>query len=119
MGAFTVGLMGIDPSEKFGTISTISRLPRREAWASIENVPYHGLILSLRHDGIDRSTLTNRSDRPLTWIVRFPGVSGRLFHDTGRIKTRKGRDEAGNDFLWGRVVVPPGTEMSVNREMFD
>ena len=115
VGALVTGLMGIAPSETRDEISTISRLPENLEWASIDNLPYQGQALAVRHDGKDRSTLTNRGVRPVTWIAGFPGSGGRLKTQGGRVRSYEGKDEAGSDFQWCRVVAAPGKRVQVER----
>lgn len=67
-------MMGVEadiPAEKF---RSVSRLPEEIAFLEIRNIPVGNHLISCRHDGVYKSTLTHEvGEKPLSCDVRFYG----------------------------------------------
>ncbi|MGW5684908.1 hypothetical protein [Nonomuraea sp. NPDC003754] len=67
------GLMGIQPDAPRRTVATQSRLPADIGWLEVADVPVGSGKVTVRHDGTDSSTFTNKGDGPVFWEARFAG----------------------------------------------
>ena len=78
------GMMGVEADAPDDKVATGPRLPKDTtkaeggALAGVNWVQVNGLnlgdhYLDIRHDGLTRTTLTNHSNKALTWEARFPG----------------------------------------------
>jgi hypothetical protein len=93
MGAIVTGLMGIEvegaePKKAFqnnlyvdGTVVTVPRLTPRTEWAMVEHVPVRANEITVRHDGLKKTTVTNVSGPSLIWKACFPGSVPKLVVD--------------------------------------
>jgi hypothetical protein len=75
VGSIATGLMGIEPDARTYSLTTVPRLTDSTAWVELSNVPVLQNGISLRHDGLTKSTLTNNAGRKLSWKAFFPGQS--------------------------------------------
>lgn len=90
IGAIVTGLMGIELAlaepqkalqEAFyveGTVSTLSRLTPKTKWAELKHVPIRANEISVRHDGLSKTKLTNTAGPGLIWNACFPGSHRKL-----------------------------------------
>lgn len=90
IGAIVTGLMGIELAlaepqkvlqEAFyveGTVNTLSRLTPKTKWAELKHVPIQANEISVRHDGLSKTTLTNTAGPGLIWNACFPGSHRKL-----------------------------------------
>ncbi|WP_312692620.1 Ig-like domain-containing protein [Caproiciproducens sp.] len=67
------GMMGIEANAPQNTVVTASRLPKDIGWVKADYVKAGTHDLSVKHDGLTKSTLTNLSDSAISWEVRFYG----------------------------------------------
>ena len=69
------GMMGVEPDAAAHKIATAPRLPDEIGYVEADHIEIGGHIVDLRHDGLTKSTLTNRqgAPAPLTWEIRFYG----------------------------------------------
>lgn len=67
------GLMGIKPDAANHRVVTASHLTTDIDWLQVEQLPMGEHELTLRHDGSERSTLTNTSEQNLEWEAWFYG----------------------------------------------
>jgi hypothetical protein len=90
IGAIVMGLMGIEvvPAEPQKalqealyveqTVSTLSRLTPKTKWAELKHVPIRANEISVRHDGLSKTTLTNTAGPAMIWNACFPGLHRKL-----------------------------------------
>ncbi|WP_327085172.1 hypothetical protein OIE66_22740 [Nonomuraea sp. NBC_01738] len=67
------GLLGLRPDAPAGAVTTRSHLPGDIGWAEVSGIPVGNGTITVRHDGPDRSTLTNTGATPVRWEARFAG----------------------------------------------
>ncbi|KOO13790.1 hypothetical protein AKJ18_16055 [Vibrio xuii] len=67
------GLMGIKPHAATGTIITASHLTSDIDWLEAKHIQMGEHELTIRHDGLDQTTLTNNSQKTLDWEAWFYG----------------------------------------------
>jgi len=113
IGAMVNGLMGIEPGETEGAVTTISRLCTDDAWAEMRSIPVHGRMIDLRHTGRTESVLRNRSDKSISWIAGFLSNSGKLNVNGKSTAAEKGRDAAGDVFDYVKVTIGPHESKAV------
>lgn len=113
VGAIVTGLMGIEPHEAPGTVVTHSRLTDQTDWARISSVSVGGQSIDVRHSGRTETTLTNRSDKSLTWIAQFEGHPERLWIGDKSLVPSAGAAPLGSRFAWIEVQVAPGDSATV------
>ena len=65
--------MGIKPDAANHRVITASHLTTDIDWLQVEQLPMGDHELTLRHDGLNRSKLTNTSKQSLEWEVWFYG----------------------------------------------
>jgi hypothetical protein len=74
VGQTVQGLLGVDPDAARGLVTTRSHLPADIGWLEARNIRIGDGLVTVRQDGLTRSTLTNaRGRRVLTWRAEFPG----------------------------------------------
>ncbi len=73
----------------------------------------HGRSIDVHHRGKTETALTNRSDRPVTWIAQFERKKGRLLADGKPVPANAAADFLGRTFLSTRLTVEPGTKRTV------
>jgi hypothetical protein len=90
IGAIVAGLMGIElvqaePQKALQeslyveqTVSTTSRLTPKTKWAEIKHMPMRTNEISVRHDGLGKTTLINVAGPALIWNACFPGLHRNL-----------------------------------------
>jgi hypothetical protein len=67
------GLMGIKPDAANNAVVTASHLTTDIDWLSVDYLPMGEHELTIRHDGLTKTTLTNTSEKPLRWQAWFYG----------------------------------------------
>ena len=90
IGAIVTGTMGTElalPESLNGlqealyvqrTVRTLPRLTAKTKWAELRHVPIWTNEISVRHDGLNKTTLTNVAGPALIWNACFPGVYSQL-----------------------------------------
>ena len=67
------GMMGVEPNAPKNAVSTVARLPQGVGYVKASDIKMGDHVLSVRHDGLTDSTVTNTSSKDLTWTVQFYG----------------------------------------------
>jgi hypothetical protein len=114
VGAIATGTMGIEPEAGGRAVATRSRLTAETAWAELVHVPVFGNDIGVRHEGRDRSALTNGSGPALAWRAVFDGQWKELAVDGRPTEADQETDEVGRQISWVVVTVPPGRSVSVS-----
>jgi hypothetical protein len=81
IGSIVTGMLGIAPDARTHTLTTCSRLTSDTRWVQISSMPCLDNIIDVRHDGQDRTVLTNHEGPPLQWEAVFPGHLPQLLLD--------------------------------------
>jgi hypothetical protein len=82
-----MGMMGILPDAASRSVTTVSRLTAPTRWAELKDIPVFDGTITLKHDGITSSILTNNTKKNITWYARsgkgttktlivYPGQTG-------------------------------------------
>lgn len=124
IGAIANGLMGINvkPASKLEDVAhgqrfeivvrTLPQLTARTRWAELRNVPVQNSIISVRHQGVRRTSLTNNGTTALTWEAAFPGSFETLIVN-GRPLEAHSETEHSRRISWVRVPVCAGCALSI------
>ncbi|USD33078.1 MULTISPECIES: hypothetical protein [Vibrio] len=72
------GLMGVKPNAADSHVITASHLTEDIDWLAVDYLPIGEHEVALRHDGTNKSTLTNNNHKPLTWEAWFYGEHSTL-----------------------------------------
>lgn len=67
------GMMGVEPIAADHFVATASRLPEEVGYAKADYIQVGEHELSLEHDGLTKSVMTNTAEHDLTWEARFYG----------------------------------------------
>ncbi len=70
IGAIATGLMGLDPEP---IVRTLPRLTVATGWVELDHLPVRANDLSIRHDGLTKTTVTNNKGPSVMWRACFPG----------------------------------------------
>ncbi|EEX93669.1 hypothetical protein VIOR3934_00775 [Vibrio orientalis CIP 102891 = ATCC 33934] len=81
------GLMGIKPQASKSTIITASHLTPDIDWLEAKHIQMGEHELTIRHDGLDQTTLTNTSQTTLDWEAWFYGDFASLTVDGRAVQT--------------------------------
>jgi hypothetical protein len=71
IGAIATGLMGLEAGSIF---QTLPRLTAATQWAELDHVSIRANDLTIRHDSVIKTTVTNNAGPPLRWRACFPGA---------------------------------------------
>ncbi len=108
IGALTRGLMGIEPDARDGSVATLPRLPDDLTRAEMRNVPVLKTVVSVVHEGTERTRLRNGGPAPLIWKASFRGRRDFLIVDGRREACAVERGEDGGERSYVRLAVAPG-----------
>jgi hypothetical protein len=126
VGSFVTGLMGIELEARSPTealvkghhvdqiLTTLPQLTSSTAWAELRHVPVRANDISVRHDGSQKTTLTNNRGPSFLWKARFMGTHETLLVNGEPFKAT--RDELFSDgpkISWVRVTMGAGEQMTV------
>lgn len=125
IGAMVTGLMGINleapsPLESSTTgnyteivITTLPALTSQTAWAEIRNVPIRTNLVSVRHDGLRKTALTNERGPSFIWKAIFPGAYDTLTVNGESMKAHPEKETLGRVASWVRLPVGAGDTVTV------
>ncbi|WP_316753091.1 trehalase family glycosidase [Pedobacter gandavensis] len=74
---FTEGLMGMEADARIGRISTLYR-GKKGSSATLKDVPVLNTLVTIKHDGNRKSTLTNHGAKKILWQAEFLNDEGEL-----------------------------------------
>ncbi|MEU6281952.1 hypothetical protein [Streptomyces sp. NPDC047028] len=100
--------MGVRPSDSGKSLTTTAQLPTDIGWLQLTSIPLGQNKLTVRHDGVTRSQLTNTSGSgSATWTAQFPGNHGAITVN-GQSRTAQTTTVDGKTFSYVTVTVPAG-----------
>ncbi len=83
------GMMGIEANAPDKSVVTAPRLPKDVDWIKIDNLEMGEYELSINHNGLDMTTLTNNSSKNLKWEARFYGDYDYIVVEGKKFKAKK------------------------------
>ncbi|MGF1724762.1 hypothetical protein [Photobacterium nomapromontoriensis] len=104
------GLMGIVPDAADNKVITASHLPADIEWLEVEHLPMGEHELNIRHDGLNRTALTNRSEHELEWEAHFYGSHTEITIN-GETITALQKNVNGVTVSYATVTVPANTSV--------
>ena len=126
VGSFVTGLMGIEIEARPPTealvwghhvdqfVTTLPQLTEKTEWAELEHVSVRSNDISVRHEGTNKTTLTNNRGPSFLWKARFSGSYETLLVNGKSVKATE--DElfsGGPKISWVRVTMGAGEAMTV------
>jgi hypothetical protein len=120
IGAIVAGLMGIElvPAEPEKaleqslyvdrTVTTVSRLTAKTKWAELTALPIRANDVSVRHDGLTKTTFSNVSGPSLIWNACFQGSHSKLLVDGREVEVPSAKDHNGLPMSCVQVTVGAG-----------
>jgi hypothetical protein len=119
IGTIVTGMMGMevvdDGNRDRMLLHSISRLRNGSDSAKLSGVRVRDSLVDLEHVGDRRSTLTNRSKKPIYWQATFPGRLPILIVNGHPVRSTISLDESLAPVSWIVAVVPAGGIVSVTR----
>jgi hypothetical protein len=119
IGTIVTGLMGMevvdDGNRDRMLLHSFSRLRNGSDSAKLSGVRVRDSLVDLEHVGDRRSTLTNRSKKPIYWQATFPGRLPILIVNGHPVRSTISLDESLAPVSWIVAVVPAGGIVSVTR----
>ena len=106
------GMMGVQPFAPENSIETCSRLLSGEQWAEIKNVPVLGTKISVRHEGTNKSVLTNNGKVEIIWKAIFAGKHETIIVNGSEKQAMLKTDRLGNTFSFINIPVKIGTTIT-------
>jgi len=122
IGAIVNGLMGIELMANTPDlalteghyvdryISTLPRLKSGTEWAELKNIPIRANKISVRHEGLDKTILTNESGPSIIWEVCFPGIHDELIVNGIKIDAQRGYSN-NNHISYARIIAGAGEKI--------
>jgi hypothetical protein len=114
VGAIATGTMGIRADARTRILETRSCLTAATPFAELRGLPVFDGIVSVRHEGRTKSSLTRRVGGPVVWKAVFDGVWPALEIDGAARSASTGADEAGRPVSWVMVGISAGPTVSVS-----
>ena len=108
----TRGLMGVDVNAVSNTFSTFPRLEHNEDWAEMKNIPLLSNKITVRHQGMSRTIVTNESGETIKWSAQLPG-SHRFLYVNGRKTACTSKENHGRPYSYAMVTLNEGEEITV------
>ena len=65
--------MGIDAHAPNNQVCTLPQLPDEVLWAEADMIPVGSKMVTVLQENNSRTTLSNRSNSPINWEIRFYG----------------------------------------------
>ncbi|GAA1956202.1 RICIN domain-containing protein [Kitasatospora viridis] len=101
------GLMGVQPDAAGHALTTHAELPGQIGYLQLTSIPVGANTVTLRHDGLTKSTLTNTSGGTLGWTAQFTGGHAGITVN-GVAQPVRTTTVDGNTYTYATVSVPAG-----------
>lgn len=115
-GAIAAGLMGIQPDAPHRTIATLPHLRSPADWAALRHLPVFENEITVRHQGVRESSLTNEHGATVHWKAGFPGAIQRISVDGVTQVPRAEKNLRGQTLHYVVVDVPAGRTVTARAE---
>ncbi len=124
VGAIVNGLMGIELIANTPDLAltqghyvdryirTLPGLIPGTAWAELKNIPVRANIISVRHEGLNKTILTNDSGPSLIWRAGFQGSYDHLIVNGEKIAANT-EYYNNHQISWVRIIVGAGERIAV------
>ncbi|OOG73055.1 hypothetical protein [Algoriphagus sp. A40] len=106
------GLMGIEPDAATQTVTTLPRLASASDWAELKEVPVLSGQISVKHEGLKKTTLTNLGANPIQWSAGIPGDHAFLWINGAKVQSQKAQDH-GRTYSFVLTEVKAGEQVTV------
>ena len=110
-------LHGMAPSLEWNYVETVLKtlpsLTNETPWAEIRNLPVRANMVTVRHEGNRKTTVTNERGPALIWQAGFLGPHETLLIDGESVKASTGTEPSGRTSSWVQVTVGAGDTVIV------
>ena len=94
-------------------VKTYPGLGTTVGWAELRNLPIRDNQVTVRHDGMTKTTFTNQRGPALIWLATFGGKHDSLLVNGRRVAAHPTKDSAGRDASYVRLAVGAGGKITV------
>ena len=108
-------LMGIIPNAPENKITTLSHLPNEITRLKVNNIPFGENFVSLEHEGLNSTTLTNHRNTALTWEARFYGTHDSFIVNNEKQSCKQDEDN-GKVYSYINVQLKAGDQLTIKIE---
>ncbi len=108
-------LMGIIPNAPENKITTLSHLPNEITSLKVNNIPFGENFVSLEHEGLNSTTLTNHRNTTLTWEARFYGTHDSFIVNNEKQSCKQDEDN-GKVYSYINVQLKAGDQLTIKIE---
>jgi hypothetical protein len=95
------------------TVETMSGLGTAVDWAELRNLPIRSNKVTIRHDGMTKTTFANQTGPSLIWFAKFVGNHPRALVNGREFDVKVEKDDLGRDISAVRVIMATGDQVSV------
>jgi hypothetical protein len=95
------------------TVQTLSGLGTAVDWAELRNLPIRSNVVTIRHEGATKTTLTNQSGPAFIWFAKFVGQYPKALVNGRPFNAKIEMDDLGRDISTVRVIMGAGGAVSV------
>jgi hypothetical protein len=127
VGAIVTGVMGVSvdnvptgredallPYAANPHVMTLPQLTAATPWAELAHLPVRANDITVRHEGLRATELTNNRGPALVWQATLPGRSDSLFVNGKAMKATRELLTLGREVSVVRLVVAPGVKLRVS-----
>ena len=115
VGTVAEGLMGVEPNAPENRFQTTPKLPKGLEWVEVKNIPWKAGYVTVKHTGLESTTVTSGTKQPFTWRAEFPGDQKELWVDNKKVKATISRTFNGETQVYTDVKVEPGKRYTISK----
>ncbi|UCC73819.1 MAG: hypothetical protein JSV86_04460, partial [Gemmatimonadota bacterium] len=115
IGTIVRHLIGVNPMASRSVIETRPRLPLGVSWARIEHVPVLRNRITVHHEGLTETRLTNESGEVVHWLAVLPGLHDTMYVDGRGVASAIRYTDRGEPESYVLVEVGTGEERTVRQ----
>jgi len=116
VGSAVEGLMGLKLNAPENTIETTPKLTKETQWVEMKYIPWKTGFVSVRHEGLNATTLTSGANEPFTWRAVLPGNQSTLYVNGKAVKAKTTTNFNGEPMSYVEVTVNAGETISVSKQ---
>lgn len=107
------GTAGVQANAITNTITTCPLFTSNTQWLAIENIPILSGKISIMHYSDHETGIINKSNKPFTWRIVFPGEKRQIRKGNVSLETKQYQDLLGNTFSFAEIQCQPQETVKV------
>jgi hypothetical protein len=115
IGSVAEGLMGLELNAPENRLQTTPKLPKGLGWVELKNIPWKDGSVTVRHNGIQSTTLTSAAKQAFTWCAMLPGNTYTLYANGKKVKAKTTVNFKGEPMAFVDVTVKPGQSITISK----